>query len=242
VEFDTAAQKMRIIREYVLLREETTDEERITRLSDRETQLMAYLHLGTWQALNAASLLLREMRDDVFPDRIIEVLHLPNEACINVDPAVAYERAPLELSICFQKPALNIAAAREQMGVDWDFGDGLNGKGWSICHYFQIKRKQNSYKLRVTFRDPDGKALTNEKGQLIVVERAISIQPSDVGHGLGERTFLEMLKLVVVLLVAVFGLVSGAQDQIAKLDLLPGIIAVFLVGFSADSIKRLLTT
>jgi hypothetical protein len=242
VEFDTASQKMRIIREYVLLREETTDTERVARLSGRQTQLMAYLQLGTWQALTSASLLLREMRDDVFPERIVEVLRLPDEACINVDPAIAYERAPLELSICFQRPALNTAAAREQIGVDWDFGDGLKGKGWSVCHYFQIKRKQNTYKLHVTFRDPDGKALTDEKGQPIAVERTIVIEPSEIGHGVGERTRLEILKLGVALVIAVFGLVSGAQDQIARLDLLPGIIAVFLVGFSADSIKRLLTT
>jgi len=242
VEYDTASQKMRIVREYVLLREETTDNERVARLSARETQLMAYLQLGTWQALNSASLLLREMRDDVFPERIIEVLLIPGEASINVDPPVAYERAPLELSICFQKPALNTAAAREQIGVDWDFGDGLKGKGWSVCHYFQIKRKQNSYQLCVTFRDPDGKALTDEKRQPITIRRTMVVEPSEIGHGVGERTRLEIFKLGVALVIAVFGLVSGAQDQIAKLDLLPGIIAVFLVGFSADSIKRLLTT
>src|SRR5205085_1118386 len=119
------------------------------------------------------------MRDDVFPERILEVLCVSGQACIDVDPPIAYERAPLEISVCFEKPAINTAAAREQIGVDWDFGDGLKGKGWSVCHYFQVKpkwllshyfpisRKQKGYKLRVTFRDPDDKPLTNTMNQLI---------------------------------------------------------------------------
>jgi hypothetical protein len=242
VELDMASEKMRIIREYVLLRDETTDSERIARLESREGQLIAYLQLGSWYPLVSAWLLLREMRDDVLPQRIIEVLGMTDKVSIGVDPPVAYERAPLELSICFQMSALNAAAARERIVVDWDFGDGLKGKGWSVCHYFQIKRKQNSYEVCATFRDPSGKTLTNSLGKPIAVKQAIVIQPSEIGHGVGERTRLEVLKLGVALLIAVFGLVSGAQDQIARLDLLPGLIAVFLIGFSADSIKRLLTT
>jgi hypothetical protein len=242
VELDMASEKMRIIREYVLLRDVTTEDERIARLESKRNQLIAYLQLGSWYPLVSAWLLLWEMRDDIFPQRIVEELGNSNEVSIGVDPPVAYERAPIELSVCFQISALNAAAAREQIGVDWDFGDGLKGKGWSVCHYFQIKRKKNSYEVCATFRDPNGKTLTGTLGQPIAFKRVIVIQPSEIGHGVGERTRLEVLKLGVALLIAVFGLVSGAQDQIARLDLLPGLIAVFLVGFSADSIKRLLTT
>jgi hypothetical protein len=35
------------------------------------------------------------------------------------------------------------------------------------------------------------------------------------------------------------GLLAGARDQLVKLDLVGGIIAVFLLGFSADAIKNL---
>ena len=111
-----------------------------------------------------------------------------------------------------------------------------------MYHYFQIHGRRNSYELAVTFRDPNGKLLTNDEGRPATLKRTVVITPSEVGHGVGERTRLELLKLGIALLIAVFGLVSGAQDQIARLDVLPGIIAVFLVGFTADSVKRLLTT
>jgi hypothetical protein len=42
-------------------------------------------------------------------------------------------------------------------------------------------------------------------------------------------------------LVALVALVAGARDQLLKLDILPGLVAVFLLGFGADSIKNLLT-
>jgi hypothetical protein len=50
-----------------------------------------------------------------------------------------------------------------------------------------------------------------------------------------------LIKLVAALLIAVFALVAGAREQLLKLDILPGLIAVFMVGFSADTIKNLLT-
>jgi hypothetical protein len=242
VEVDTAAQKMRIIREYALLIEEANDSDRITRLTAREGQLVSFLGTGTWPALKLAWRLLREIRDDVFPERILELLRIPEEASIHVDPPVAYERSPLELSVCLQRADLNSAAARDEIEVDWNFGDGLSGKGWCVYHYFQIRGRRNSYELTASFRDPSGKPLTNAQGRPVEIKQTVVISPSVIGHGVGERTRLELLKLGIALLIAVFGLVSGAQDQIARLDVLPGIIAVFLVGFTADSVKRLLTT
>jgi hypothetical protein len=36
-------------------------------------------------------------------------------------------------------------------------------------------------------------------------------------------------------------MVSEAREQLLKLDILPGLIAVFLIGFGADTIKNLPT-
>jgi hypothetical protein len=35
-----------------------------------------------------------------------------------------------------------------------------------------------------------------------------------------------------------FGLIAGAKEQLLKLDLLPALVAVFMVGFGADQIKN----
>ena len=79
---------------------------------------MSHLQTGTWPALKVAWQLLCEMRDDVFPDRILEALRDPGEVLIRIDPPIAYERSPLELSICLQRAGLNSAAAREEIDVD----------------------------------------------------------------------------------------------------------------------------
>ena len=41
--------------------------------------------------------------------------------------------------------------------------------------------------------------------------------------------------------VASLGLLVGAKEQLMKLDPLPGLVAVFLLGFGADTIKNLVT-
>jgi hypothetical protein len=56
-----------------------------------------------------------------------------------------------------------------------------------------------------------------------------------------DRASLEFIKLGATLLIAVFGLVAGAQQQLDQLDVIPGLVAIFLVGFGADTIKNLLT-
>lgn len=188
-----------------------------------------------------ARLLLREMQDDIFPERLVEALRA-QDAVILMDPSFAYERSPLEFCISFHKSALNTAAAREEIEVEWGFGDGLTGKGWTVSHYFQIKGHEDTYQVQARFHDPSGEIINTDVGDPIIVASTVKIHPSELGRGVGERTRTELLKLSAALLIAVFGLVSGAQDQITKLDVLPGLVAVFLVGFSADSIKRLLTT
>jgi Flp pilus assembly pilin Flp len=57
---------------------------------------------------------------------------------------------------------------------------------------------------------------------------------------LGDATKIEYSRLAVVLLITVAGLLVGARDELAKLDLIPGLIAVFMLGFTADQIKNIL--
>jgi hypothetical protein len=49
----------------------------------------------------------------------------------------------------------------------------------------------------------------------------------------------ELLRLSLALGIAAFGLIVGAREQILKLDLLPALIAVFLLGFGSDRLKNL---
>jgi len=243
VEVDSAVHKMTLIREYVLLTDGTSNADLHSRLQERTDRLIQFVQTQSWEGLRCARLLLREMKDDVYPERLLELLKVPTEVFIEMDPPIAYERAPLEFAVRFRKPVFDTAAARDELSVEWDFGDGLTGKGWVVSHYFQFKKKQDTYEVQARIYYSTGDVKTETQREPIdLVPRTVKVIRSELGGRVGERTLAEALKLFAALLIAVFGLVSGAQDQISKLDILPGLVAVFLVGFSADSIKRLLTT
>ena len=45
----------------------------------------------------------------------------------------------------------------------------------------------------------------------------------------------------IALVIALIGLLAGAREQLTKLDVIPAAIAVFLLGFGADTIKNLIS-
>src|SRR6185295_12024106 len=105
---------------------------------------------NNWHGLSAARLLVREMEDDVYADRIGELLN-QTDATIEIDPKIAYEGSPLELCVRFRNDALNTAAAREEWVCLWDFGDGLQETGWTVSHYFQSPKPK--YTVSTSFQN-----------------------------------------------------------------------------------------
>ena len=245
---DMAVEKILLLKKYVLLREGTTEKVIQDRLKEGQPTLLARLALESWPAMRAARLLLREMRDDIYPARLGKLLQ-EKAASIDMDPSVAYDKAPLQFSVCFNNDAVNGSAAKEEWTCEWSFGDSLKESGWTVSHYFLLPRRsrfrkasKKAFTVKATFRDPDGNVLLDEKTkQPLTIERPVSVMPSRQEGYLGDRSRTELLKLFAALFIAVFALVAGAKEELLKLDVLPGLIAVFLVGFGADTIKNLLT-
>jgi hypothetical protein len=259
---DMAVAKLLVMREYTTLVEGTTKPELLRWLQKHcEPQLTKYLQLSSWEVLCLARLLLREMREGVYPEMLREAL-ADQRAVIEMNPAEAYHRAPLRFYVEFQFPPWNTAAARESLTCHWDFGDGYKGTGWEVSHYFEAPalplfrlpgrsdqiEPARTYRVSVTFQDESGETIIVASAadpgikEPLWLKRDVSVRPTRAGWTFGERAQTEYLKLLAALLIAVFGLVTGAKDQLAKLDLLPGLVAVFLVGFGADTIKNLLTS
>jgi hypothetical protein len=245
---DMAVEKMLLIKDYVRLMDGTLDADILKRLQDRENKLLELLQLESCAAMHSARLLLRQMKGDVYPERIQEKL-MEGSASITVEPLIAFDKAPLEFCVTFHSEEIDEAAAKEQWRCDWDFGDKLSGSDWNASHYFLLTKpgrfksaSPQDFIVRATFRNGNGQALLDPKTTTaLTIEKAVSVQPSRREKRFGDRARTELLKLVAALLIAVFALVSGAREQLLKLDILPGLIAVFLVGFGADTIKNLLT-
>jgi len=245
---DMAVEKGLLLKEYVLLFDGTLDSDMLQRLKAREPKLLSLLQLQSWPAMRSARLLLREMKDDVYPERLEEKL-LKKTATIVMEPLIAYDKAPLEFCICFHSDAIDDAAAKEEWTCEWSFGDKLSETGWTASHYFMLKQvsrfkgaNAQDFVVKATFRNSNGDLLVEPAtNETITIEKPVKVQPSRQGGFFGDRSRTELLKLMAALLIAVFALVSGAREQLLKLDILPGLIAVFLVGFGADTIKNLLT-
>ena len=262
---DMATEKILLMRDYALLVDGmANDAESRKRLQDPNTKskLVGLLQQESWEALRWARLLLREMKDDVYPERLEELLQ-KDGASIDVDPSIAYDRAPLELCVRFHNVAVNTAAAREEFTCYWDFGDGLKEKGWNVTHYFQLPtpsrfrrvlpriltqrfpgtfKESKVYEVLATFRNAAGKQISKLDGNdPVKVPKNLEVRRSTRSQHT-ERFWIEGLKLTAALIIAVFGLVAGAREQLMKLDILTGLVAVFLVGFGADTIKNLLTS
>jgi hypothetical protein len=246
---DMAVCKVLLIREYVLLVEGTTEEIRRCLMS-READLMNYLQLQTMESIRSARLLIREMKENVYPEQLQGALSAdPGQASIEMDPPLAYEGEPREFHVQFYSDVLNKAAAREEWTAQWDFGDGLKERAWTVLHYYLLpgrrpfrRRKPALFQVRATFHNADGDQVVDANGDPVLLKRDITVKPTKLTNLLGERSITEGIRLSAALLIAVFGLVAGAREQLLKLDVLPGLIAVFLVGFGADTIKNLLTS
>ena len=111
-------------------------------------------------------------------------------------------------------------------------------------HYYKSKESSRDTEetVRATFTDR-GEPVFDADGKTPVdLTACVTVKPARNRLWFGERTVVEAFKLAAALMIAVFGLVAGARDEIAKLDILSGIIAVFLIGFGADTIKSLLSS
>lgn len=54
------------------------------------------------------------------------------------------------------------------------------------------------------------------------------------------QTWLSLSSLLIALLIIGIGLASGAEEKIRSLDLLSGVLAVFVIGFGADTLKTMI--
>ena len=102
----------------------------------------------------------------------------------------------------------------------------------TVSHYFPTA---GTFDVTVEFRDADGEVLASDPA----ITKKVTVEDERLGW-FGERTKIEYSRLGCRLALTVAGLLVGARDELAKLDLIPGIIAVFMLGFAADQIKNIL--
>src|SRR5260221_4500914 len=143
------------------------------------------------------------MADNVYPDDLRKVL-MENAASIGMDPAIAYDQAPLEFCVFFNTDKYDTASAREEWSCHWKFGDDLEEKGWFVSHYYLLRYQKKpllgrllaffsrkkpelasgDFSLAATFIDENGKQIVGADDKVVTVPRSVHVRPR-AGQGIG---------------------------------------------------------
>jgi hypothetical protein len=203
-------------------------------------KFFARLEKKTLRGLEEADAYLAQLREGKFKEDIKTAIE-QKRLEIRVEPKPIEDRL-VKFSVQFADEDLNTAASRQEISPEWNFGhDDLKEKGWEAFHYFPRSKTRNTnpYDVRVTFWS-DGEQLKpqSNKSNSDAVCKKVTV---DKAPTTADQNVAELVRLAIALLIALTGLLAGGQEQLAKLDLVPAALAVFLLGFGADAIKNLLS-
>ena len=218
------------------------------RLDARRGELVELLGMLTWQALHDLRALVQEMRENIYEQDVLEEIGKPGQAKIVYDPRTVRALTPIHFSVRFKDPRFNDAAALKRLSCKWEFPNEMLDQSWKICHFFQGKELKGSDEpaITVTVRVESHKAPkeikgeNRESGRLVKNSLTAAIEVLRAERPTYSRAFAEAVRFFIAFGVALAALLSGVLNQIGKLDFVPGVIAILLLGFGVDSVKNLL--
>ncbi len=189
------------------------------------------LRTDYYEQLCRARMYLEEMHQAIFPEAMMAELTPEPQLKIVTEPRVIAPGAPVRVSLVFNREILNIAVARQEWTCTWNFDDGTAPRaGWSVFHTFP---KHGSFNISVQLSGSDGREIRHD-----AITARLKVDPLPTKHA---ETILEASRLGLVLAATVFGLLTTAQDKIQDLTFLEAAAAVMVLGFSADTLKNLVT-
>lgn len=225
-----------------------------------KTKFIELLKDKTWNGLQRLRQIRDEIEGDIFDDEIKSALKNRNFT-ISYYPINPAPNQIVQMEVRLNEKRLDSSSAKNNFACIWDFNEIEvgNEEGWKITHYFkpldikdEVKRR---FRGHVEFKDEDGKVIMQDdpgtenndsnidaQANKNIIKKRIEIDlrtPKKEGFfQRNQRNFLEMIKLSFIIFIAILGLIAGAKEQLEKLDILPAMVAVFLIGYAADSIKK----
>jgi hypothetical protein len=242
-----------------------------TRLEARKTDLIEKLRLYCWEALQAARLLLDELKCNTFPEDLQkELKDHPQRVDIKTNPPVPVLNGPTELSVWFHRQDYEHAAARDELFCWWTFKP-IPKETKLIPNETEFIPKETKPRPNETkSHAAETKPRPEEKGWNVwhVFDsdglHSVEVTFRDAagcpvvcnGHKVKvKKTFriaktrtkwylrgtIELLQFLVSLVVVVVALMAGAMEKIDQLDTLHAIGALIGIGFAANTVKNLIT-
>lgn len=219
------------------------------RLVARQKELIELLGTLSWPALHELRALVQEMRENIYEQDVLEEIDTAGQAKIVYDPRSVRAYAPILFSIRFKDPRFNDAAALRRLSCKWEFPNEMLDQEWKICHFFQGNEFQRGEGRDITVsvrleshKAAESAAKANGKEGARGLRNSLSatIEVLRRERPTYTRAFAEAVRFLIAFGVALAALLSGALQQIDKLNFVPAAIVVLLLGFAVDSVKNLL--
>jgi len=238
---DLTSLRLGLLRDYVVLygRSAPAVQQSLSKTPDGpEWKFLRSIDVDGWEWFRDAGFLYSEMDQGVYVETVYAKL-AGKEIDIVPSPPGAGPYEPIRFRAWFRSELVGRCVAREDVACHWTFFHGETSwkeDGWEVWHYFPV---EGSYRVTATFTEKTTGQPIPPGGE-VVLELTYTIGAPRT-RLLGARTRLELVRFGIVFGAALLGLLAGAREQLLKLDLVGGVIAVFLLGFSADTIKNLIT-
>jgi hypothetical protein len=206
------------------------------------------------RALAQARLVLRQAEQGIFVKQLEEQLR-QSKFRVQIDPEPIFTNDPATFRLVFNEDKFNDAAAREKLRCVWTFREEAKSATSAEAKAPPASADEmcDCWLATRFFETPGRRSASVQvyRGAVAIIPEPSKNQrvdgPSRVLFGvcrvrrkwIRQRTQLELTQLAVALGVTMLSLVAGARDQIEKLDLAAGLVAVFALGFGADVMKNI---
>lgn len=164
---------------------------------------------------------------------------------IEISPRKPLPLQLVELRVTFAAPGLNVADARRSIKCQWTINDKeIEGTEFSTYCFFKkislreravliVNRKGLVRRFNVKARFCDG------IHDFATLENYVDVRADR--ELLRSSTVLAAFSMAITVVIVTVGLLAVAQEKLQSADVISGIVALLVLGFGADVIKRSLT-
>jgi len=220
------------------------------------TPLLQALRPGPGESATEARQLLQQVEENVSCGQIEQALRDPRSAnlWIEVDPPSPRLYQLVMLRVHLGAPGLDNATARSRFHWRWQVNgqDVPAGQDWTGWHFFEPPGAADWLRARWLLQKTAASDVAEFKVTADALDPAAPAQPivtlvanpvrlETTKNYVESSTVLALVSLFVTVLLVGFGLLASAQEKLQTLDWTSGFMAIIVIGFGADVLKRALS-
>lgn len=207
----------------------------------RAGELIDALSPGPDASVVAVRTLMRQIEQNVSDAALLDALKEGSGATVwlEVDPRSPSEYQIAALRVRISKAGFDEADARRSIRCSWKVNDSpIDGNDWTVFTFFELpgtfknRRSPTAFNITAELSGPAGVTLVKPGAVTVTLPQRIFFRSS---------TALSLGSLAITVLIVTTGLLTAAQEKLQTLDWASGTVALLLLGFGADVIKRALS-